>query len=47
MFENSNEGREWQQQVIRELGVPEAFNAEAEREKRIAFLSDYLRSQEL
>jgi NAD+ synthase len=47
MFENSNESREWQQQVIRELGVPEAFNAETEREKRIAFLSDYLRSQEL
>ncbi|SAL83634.1 hypothetical protein AWB67_06461 [Caballeronia terrestris] len=47
MFENSNESRAWQQQVIRESGVPEVFNAETEREKRIAFLSDYLRSQEL
>jgi NAD+ synthase len=47
MFENSNECRAWQQQVIRESGVPEVFNAETEREKRIAFLSDYLRSQEL
>jgi NAD+ synthase len=47
MFENSNEGREWQQQVIRELGVREIFDAEAEREKRIAFLADYLSSQGL
>jgi NAD+ synthase len=45
MSERKSERREWQQQVIRELGVRQDFDTESERERRIAFLSDYLASQ--
>ncbi|WNC95349.1 ammonia-dependent NAD(+) synthetase (plasmid) [Paraburkholderia sp. FT54] len=37
----------WQQAVIRELGVPRDFDVDAERERRVAFLGDYLASQGL
>jgi NAD+ synthase len=47
MSERKSEWREWQQQVIRELGVCQHFDADSERERRVAFLSDYLTSQGL
>jgi NAD+ synthase len=47
MSERKSEWREWQQQVIRELGVCRHFDADSERERRVAFLSDYLTSQGL
>jgi hypothetical protein len=47
MSESNCEWREWQQQVIRELGVRQDFDTDSERERRIAFLSDYLTSQGL
>jgi NAD+ synthase len=47
MSERNSEWREWQQQVICELGVRQDFDADSERERRIAFLSDYLTSQGL
>jgi NAD+ synthase len=37
----------WQQAVIQELGVPRDFDVDAERERRVAFLGDYLASQGL
>ncbi|BAN25776.1 ammonia-dependent NAD(+) synthetase [Caballeronia insecticola] len=39
--------RAWQAQVIRALGVSQAFDVDAEREQRIEFLSGYLESQGL
>lgn len=47
MSESTGEWREWQQQVIRELGIRQSFDADLERERRITFLSDYLTSQGL
>jgi NAD+ synthase len=47
MTERESERRDWQQQVIRELGVRQDFDTDSERERRIAFLSDYLISQGL
>ncbi|SAL02871.1 ammonia-dependent NAD(+) synthetase [Caballeronia ptereochthonis] len=47
MQESKNEWRQWQQEVIGELGVRKDFDADAERERRISFLSDYLSSQGL
>ncbi|OLL27549.1 NAD(+) synthase [Burkholderia sp. SRS-W-2-2016] len=37
----------WQQEVIRELGVAHDFDVDHERERRVAFLGDYLSSQGL
>ncbi|MGF6654139.1 NAD+ synthase [Paraburkholderia youngii] len=37
----------WQQAVIDELGVERDFDVVRERERRVAFLSDYLASQDL
>ncbi|MGF6981096.1 NAD+ synthase [Paraburkholderia atlantica] len=37
----------WQQAVIDELGVERDFDVDSERERRIAFLGDYLASQGL
>lgn len=37
----------WQQDVIRELGVTAQFDADTEREQRVAFLADYLAAQRL
>ncbi|MGF6819930.1 NAD+ synthase [Paraburkholderia atlantica] len=37
----------WQQAVIDELGVEREFDVDSERERRIAFLGDYLASQGL
>ena len=47
MQASRSEWRQWQQQIIRELGVREDFDADAERERRISFLADYLSSQGL
>jgi NAD+ synthase len=47
MTERESERRDWQQQVIRELGVRQDFDTDSERERRVAFLSDYLISQGL
>jgi NAD+ synthase len=47
MHESQDEWRQWQLQVIDELGVRKDFDADAELEKRVAFLSDYLSSQQL
>jgi NAD+ synthase len=47
MQDNPNNWRQWQQDVIRELGVRDSFDVDAERERRIAFLSEYLSSQGL
>jgi NAD+ synthase len=47
MTERKSERRDWQQQVIRELGVRQDFDTDSERERRVAFLSDYLISQGL
>ena len=47
MTERKSDRRDWQQQVIRELGVRQDFDTDWERERRIAFLSDYLISQGL
>ncbi|MDR5752301.1 MULTISPECIES: ammonia-dependent NAD(+) synthetase [unclassified Caballeronia] len=47
MQENPSNWRQWQQDVIRELGVRDSFDVDAERERRVAFLSDYLSSQGL
>jgi NAD+ synthase len=47
MSESNSEWRAWQQQVIRELGIRQSFDADLERERRITFLSDYLTSQGL
>jgi NAD+ synthase len=43
----STDSHAWQQEVIRELGVSGDFDAGAERERRIAFLGDYLATQGL
>ncbi|ABE36088.1 NH(3)-dependent NAD(+) synthetase [Paraburkholderia xenovorans LB400] len=40
-------GNAWQQEVLSELGVPRDFDVDAERERRIGFLGDYLASQGL
>ncbi|SAK57292.1 NAD synthetase [Caballeronia temeraria] len=47
MDQDDVEYRQWQAKVIRELGVRQRFDPDAEREERIGFLSDYLRSQGL
>lgn len=47
MQENPNNWWQWQQDVIRELGVRDSFDVDAERERRVAFLSEYLSSQGL
>jgi NAD+ synthase len=47
MTERKSERRDWHQQVIRELGVRQDFDTDSERERRVAFLSDYLISQGL
>ncbi|WP_244818102.1 ammonia-dependent NAD(+) synthetase [Caballeronia sp. Lep1P3] len=47
MDQSMNDWRQWREQVSRELGVREDFDVDAERERRIAFLSDYLTSQGL
>ena len=47
MHESRSEWQQWQQQVIRELGVAGDFDVDAERERRISFLADYLFSQGL
>ncbi|SAK95908.1 NAD synthetase [Caballeronia arationis] len=47
MNESGSELKQWQQQVIRDLGVREYFDANAERERRVSFLADYLSAQGL
>ncbi|SAL30073.1 NAD synthetase [Caballeronia turbans] len=47
MHESRSEWQQWQQQVIRELGIAGDFDVDAERERRISFLADYLFSQGL
>ncbi|VXB40259.1 NH(3)-dependent NAD(+) synthetase [Burkholderia sp. 8Y] len=47
MEQSQSEWRQWQQDIARELGVTQDFDADAERERRVAFLSDYLTSQGL
>ncbi|WP_250475311.1 ammonia-dependent NAD(+) synthetase [Caballeronia sp. GAFFF1] len=47
MDQSQSEWRQWQQQIAQELGVSQDFDADAERERRVAFLSDYLTSQGL
>jgi NAD+ synthase len=47
MTEDPNHWRAWQKQIIAELGVPEKFDVDAERERRIGFLCEYLVSQGL
>jgi NAD+ synthase len=47
MNESRSELKQWQQQVIRELGIREYFDATAERERRVSFLADYLSAQGL
>jgi NAD+ synthase len=44
---SSIEAETWQQSVIHELGVAREFDADHERERRVAFLGDYLASQGL
>ncbi|MDR5734598.1 ammonia-dependent NAD(+) synthetase [Caballeronia sp. LZ025] len=39
--------QQWQRQVIEELGVRDHFDADAELERRVAFLADYLKSSGL
>ncbi|QGZ66471.1 ammonia-dependent NAD(+) synthetase [Paraburkholderia acidisoli] len=43
----NDEAREWQRAVIAELGVAPLFDAAAECERRIRFLTDYLVAQDL
>jgi len=43
----SDDGQAWQRDVSLELGVSQSFDVDSERERRIAFLSDYLTSQGL
>ncbi|CAL8481543.1 ammonia-dependent NAD(+) synthetase [Caballeronia sp. S22] len=47
MNEDPDSWRAWQKQIIGELGVAENFDVDIERERRIAFLCDYLVSQGL
>ncbi|MDR5883963.1 ammonia-dependent NAD(+) synthetase [Caballeronia sp. LZ032] len=47
MNEQSIDWRTWQEEIIRELGVTRDFDVEAERERRIDFLSNYLVEQGL
>ncbi|BAO92547.1 ammonia-dependent NAD(+) synthetase [Caballeronia cordobensis] len=47
MQESRSQGQQWQNEVIRELGVRPDFDAAVERERRVSFLSDYLSSQGL
>ncbi|WP_250537303.1 ammonia-dependent NAD(+) synthetase [Caballeronia sp. AZ10_KS36] len=47
MDQSQSEWRQWQQQIAQELGVSQDFDADTERERRVAFLSDYLTSQGL
>lgn len=47
MLDESGDERQWQRQVIEELGVRERFDANAEVERRVAFLADYLKSSGL
>jgi NAD+ synthase len=47
MSEQDTDWRAWQTQVIGELGVATDFDVDAERERRIGFLCDYLTSQGL
>lgn len=47
MLDKTDDERQWQRQVIEELGVRERFDANAEVERRVAFLADYLKSSGL
>ncbi|MDR5798053.1 ammonia-dependent NAD(+) synthetase [Caballeronia sp. LZ008] len=47
MQQTQKDWRQWQAHVIQTLGVSRDFDFDHEREKRIAFLSDYLSSQGL
>lgn len=47
MLDKTGDERQWQRQVIEELGVRERFDANAEVERRVAFLADYLKSSGL
>lgn len=47
MQESRSQDQQWQNEVIRELGVRPDFDAAVERERRVSFLSDYLSSQGL
>ncbi|WP_250454023.1 ammonia-dependent NAD(+) synthetase [Caballeronia sp. ATUFL_M2_KS44] len=47
MLDKDGDERQWQRQVIEELGVRERFDANAEVERRVAFLADYLKSSGL
>jgi NAD+ synthase len=46
-FSSSVENGAWQREVSRELGVAPEFDADAERERRVNFLAEYLVSQSL
>ncbi|MFM0049750.1 ammonia-dependent NAD(+) synthetase [Caballeronia grimmiae] len=47
MQDNDGDMQQWQRQVIEELGVRDHFDADAELERRVAFLADYLKSSGL
>ncbi|SAK99591.1 NAD synthetase [Caballeronia fortuita] len=47
MNDSKHEWQEWQQRIIRELGVGPTFDADVELERRVSFLSDYLSTQGL
>ncbi|WP_250487865.1 ammonia-dependent NAD(+) synthetase [Caballeronia sp. GaOx3] len=47
MQESRSQDQQWQNDVIRELGVRPDFDAAVERERRVSFLADYLSSQGL
>jgi len=47
MQNNDGDMQQWQRQVIEELGVRDHFDADAELERRVAFLADYLKSSGL
>lgn len=47
MQECRSQDQQWQNDVIRELGVRPDFDAAVERERRVSFLADYLSSQGL
>ncbi|MDR5806567.1 ammonia-dependent NAD(+) synthetase [Caballeronia sp. LZ001] len=47
MQQEDNDWRAWQKEVITELNVPQDFDEDLERERRVTFLSNYLASQGL
>jgi NAD+ synthase len=47
MQESRSQDQQWQNDVIREVGVRPDFDAAVERERRVSFLADYLSSQGL